>query len=407
MSLRKRVRLILPSIAVCALLCACTPDVLETTTPSTLSVSRPAEVSVPSENVLPESTEALTLPSEPVLETVPAIAIFDPMELVSSLSIEELAGQILLARCPDIGALADLQSYHLGGYILFGRDFAGQTPDTIKKALTFWQESAEIPLLIAVDEEGGTVTRVSSYAAFRSRRFPSPRKLYADGGLSLVMETETEKCALLSSLGINMNMAPVCDVTTDPSAFMYARSLGLSPQLTGEVIAEMVRTMKEGQIASVLKHFPGYGNNTDTHIGIAVDERGLSVLEKCDLVPFEAGILAGCDAVLVSHTIVACLDEAMPASLSPAVHRYLRDEMGFGGVIVTDDLSMGAITELYGAEEAAVLAVLAGNDLLCVTDYPRQHAAIVHAAQQGRIPMELLQQAAARVIALKHGLGLL
>jgi beta-N-acetylhexosaminidase len=261
--------------------------------------------------------------------------------------------------------------------------------------------------LIAVDEEGGTVTRVSRYPQFRESLFPSPRSLYEQGGLPLLLETEQEKCRLLRSLGINVNMAPVCDVTDDPWAFMYDRSLGLSPEETGAAIAAMVQVMTEEQVGSVLKHFPGYGNNTDTHTGIAVDDRPLEQLEAADLVPFAMGMEAGAGAVLVSHTFVNALDTELPASLSPAVNRYLREEMGFAGVIVTDDLVMQAITDLYGAEEAAVLAVLAGNDLLCSSEYVVQYNAVLQAVQEGRIPEEQLNAAAARVLQWKYDLGLL
>ena len=160
-------------------------------------------------------------------------------------------------------------------------------------------------------------------------------------------------------------------------------------------------------MGSVLKHFPGYGENDDTHTGFARDSRTLEELEQWDLIPFRAGIDAGCGAVLVEHTIVDAFDPELPASLSPEVHRYLREEMGFRGVIVTDDLQMQAITDAYGPEEAAVLAVLAGNDLLCSTDYRIQYEAVLEAVQSGRIPMETLDAAALRVLTWKQNLGLL
>ena len=333
---------------------------------------------------------------------------FDPDIVMDTMSPEQLVGQLFLARCPsDETALTDLARYHLGGYILFGRDFEEQSPITIKTTISSYQSTSNIPLLIAVDEEGGTVTRVSSQPLLRDEKFPSPRQLYANGGLNLLIQTETEKCHLLANLGINVNMAPVCDISTDPKAFMYDRSLGLEPNQTGSCIAAIVDTMSDLQIGSVLKHFPGYGNNADTHNAIAVDNRTLSTLVQVDLVPFRAGIEAGCDAILISHTVVTCLDEKMPASLSAPVIAYLREELGFTGVVVTDDLSMGAITRQYGAEEAAVLAILAGNDLLCSSDYGIQYQAVLSAVQDGRIPMERIRHAVSRVLRWKYALGLL
>ena len=264
-----------------------------------------------------------------------------------------------------------------------------------------------MPLLIAVDEEGGTVTRVSRYPAFRSEPFPSPRELYAAGGMEAVLNAEKEKAQLLTGLGINVAMGPVCDIATEPSAFLYRRSLGQNPEETGRFAANTVSLYRSSGLGSVLKHFPGYGSNADTHTGIAVDRRTLARLEEEDLVPFRSGIAAGCSCILVSHTVVTALDDSLPASLSPAVHDYLRNALGFTGVIMTDDLVMQAITDAYGAEEAAVLAVLAGNDLLCSTEYAVQYGAVLSAVQDGRIPEALLDAAVMRVLQWKRDLGLI
>lgn len=327
--------------------------------------------------------------------------------LLENMSLEEKVGQIFLARCPSEKALAHIEAYHLGGYILFGVDFHDKTPEIVTDTIAAYQESSAIPLLIAVDEEGGIVCRVSSYTPFRENRFLSPRELYAQGGMELILQTEQEKCTLLKSLGINVNAAPVCDITTDPDAFMYSRSLGQSPEETGKFIVGVTNIQQKYQLGGILKHFPGYGNNTDTHTGIAVDERTLEELEAMDLVPFAAGIEAGCGAIMVSHTFINCLDTKLPASLSPAVHNYLRNKMNFDGVIVTDDLVMQAITDLYGAEEAAVLAVLAGNDLLCSTEYETQYAAVLQAVKNGRISQDQLNQSVTRVLQWKLDIGLI
>ncbi len=329
-------------------------------------------------------------------------------QILADMTIEEKVGQLFLARCPsNAAAVTDVQTYHLGGYILFGRDFKNSTPAKVKTTIADYQSAAEVPLLIAVDEEGGTVTRVSYYSQYRASKFRAPRDLYNQGGLNLILKTEKEKCTLLTSLGINVNMAPVCDITTDSASFMYKRSLGQSPAETARFIRSVVDVMADYDVGSVLKHFPGYGNNTDTHVGIAVDNRTLDELEAVDLVPFAAGIDAGCGAILVSHTFVNCMDKTYPASLSPAVHDYLRREMDFDGVIVTDDLVMQAITNLYGAGESAVLAVLAGNDLLCSSEYKVQYKAVLEAAKTGRIPASLLNAAVRRVLRWKKQLGLL
>ena len=367
------------------------------------SQSVPAAVSLPSlTETIPQS--ATTAPAATEQETIPV----DPVrQMISDMSLEQRVGQLFLARCSADTAVEDVQKYHLGGLVLFGDDFEGQTPDSMKQAIAAYQEAAEKPLLIAVDEEGGDVTRISRFPAFRDRRFCSLRKCYDRGGLEAVLTEEEEKCRLLSDLGINVNLGPVCDITTDADAFMYSRSLGQDSQTTADMVASIVNLMGAFRVGSVLKHFPGYGNNTDTHTGIAVDSRSLSELEAQDFIPFTAGIQAGCGAVMVGHIIVEAFDPELPASLSPAVHRYLREDLGFSGVIMTDDLVMQAITDQYGAGEAAVMAVLAGNDLLCSTEYAVQYEAVLQAVLDGRIDIDVLNRAVRNVLEWKISLGLL
>ena len=356
------------------------------------------------------SAPTQTIPSPTV--TAPAEttqpAVMDPVEsLLNSMTVEERVGQVFLARCNAETAPEDIKAYHLGGLILFSQDFEGETPDSLRQKIQEYQLLSKLPMLMAVDEEGGTVTRISRYSAFRDQKFPSPRDAYRSGGMTGALQNEQDKCELLSSLGLNVNMGPVCDLSDDPNGFMYPRSLGQTPETTGEFIAFTVDLMERSQIGSVLKHFPGYGNNSDTHVGIAVDSRSLEELEQQDLVPFQYGIRAGCGAILVSHTIVESLDGELPASLSPAVHAYLRKNMGYEGVIMTDDLVMQAITDLYGAGEAAVMALQAGNDLLCVTDYAVQYDAVLSAVLDGRISVETLDRAVYRLLKWKMDLGLL
>lgn len=373
------------------LLCGCAAQEAAQT-----SVSTVAPTAAP-------TTPPTTAPTQPA-PTEPE----DPIRLMlNQMSLEERVGQLFLARCDANTAVTDLQTYHLGGFVLFAQDFEGQTPDSLREKLTSYQSTAKIPMLIAVDEEGGTVTRVSRYSAFRASPFLSPREYYEQGGMELVVQAEEEKSQLLHDLGISVNLGPVCDLADDPQAFMYQRSMGSDIQTVSDFVTGTVQIMGENSIGSALKHFPGYGNNTDTHTGMAVDSRTLDELAQRDLLPFAAGIQAGCDAILVSHTIVEAFDPSLPASLSPAVHQYLREDMSFSGVILTDDLVMQAITDTYGAGEAAVMAVLAGNDLLCSTEYATQYQAVLDAVLEGRIDIDVLNQAVRHVLQWKIDLGLL
>ena len=328
-------------------------------------------------------------------------------ELLDGMTLEEKVGQMFIARCPETDAAQLAADYHLGGYILFGRDFKDKTAEQVTTDIQSCQDAAEIPLLIAVDEEGGTVNRVSSNPNLRSSPFRSPQSLYSEGGLELVRSDAQEKCRLLESLGININFAPVCDVSQDPADFIYDRTLGRDAQETSQYVAAVVETMAEEGMGSVLKHFPGYGNNTDTHTGVAYDDRPYDTFLTSDFLPFQAGIDVGADMVLVSHNIVSAMDEASPASLSPEVHRVLREDLGFTGVIVTDDLVMDGVRDFAGDDEAAVLAVQAGNDLLCCTDFQTQVPAVLAAVESGEITEEQIDAAVLRVLTMKLRLGIL
>lgn len=386
----------LPFFLCCLLLTGCAAE------------SVPAGATVPTQaSAAPTTAQTVPVTIVQETETTETIPIDPVRQMISDMSLEQRVGQLFLARCNRETAASDVKKYHLGGLVLFGEDFEGQTVDSMKQTISAYQEAADKPLLIAVDEEGGDVTRISRFSAFREKRFASLGKRYAQGGLEAVLTEEEDKCRLLSELGINVNLGPVCDVTTDSDAFMYARSLGQDAETTAQVTAGIVNLMGDFQVGSVLKHFPGYGNNADTHTGIAVDSRPLSELEERDFIPFTAGIQAGCDAVMVGHIISEALDTELPASLSPAVHRYLRENMGFTGVIMTDDLVMQAISDLFGAGEAAVMAVLAGNDLLCSTEYAVQYQAVLQAVLDGRIDIDVLNSAVRHVLEWKISLGLL
>ena len=333
----------------------------------------------------------------------------DPAEVyVDGLTLEQQVAQLFFTRCPDVGAADLAAQYDIGGYILFGRDFEGQTPESVTQTIQSYQDAAATPMLIGVDEEGGTVTRVSLYSAFRAAgRFQSPQALFAEGGLQRIEEDTVEKDALLASLGINVNLAPVCDVSTDPADFINARAFGQDAEATSEYVRTVVQQMKSDGMGMVLKHFPGYGSNVDTHTGIAHDTRPIEQFRQSDFLPFATGIEAGAQAVLVCHNIVACMDDTLPASLSPAVHDVLRDELGFEGVIMTDDLVMQAITDYTGDADAAVLAVQAGNDMLISSDFVTQYNAVLAAVEDGTITADRIRESAVRVVRWKIELGLI
>ena len=327
-------------------------------------------------------------------------------KMLDNMSVEEKVGQMFMVRVPKEYADKRVSEYHLGGYIMFGRDFDNKTKEEVINNIASWQEASDIPMLIGVDEEGGTVNRISTNTEFRSEPFKSSQELYAEGGFDLIYEDTIIKANFLKELGINVNFAPVVDVSTNPDDYIYKRSFGKNANLTSEYAEVVVRAMKESNIASVLKHFPGYGNNADTHTGISIDNRTLETFKENDFLPFEAGIKAGANMVLVSHNIVTNMDSNNPASLSTRVHEILRNDLGFAGVIITDDLYMDAISKNYDSS-VAVLAILAGNDLICTTDFESQIPEVIAAVEDGTISIDRINESVRRILELKLELNLI
>lgn len=326
---------------------------------------------------------------------------------ISQMTTEEKVGQMFYVRCPDTNALEQINQYHIGGYILFGKDFENKTKEEVTNTIQSYQNKAKIPLLIGVDEEGGTVVRVSSNPNLRESPFLSPKDTFAYGGWDGIINDAEEKAKLLLSLGINVNMAPDCDITSDTNGFMYDRSFSDNVDDVDKFVSTVVSTSKENHLGTVLKHFPGYGNNVDTHTGIAYDNRDYSEFTKKDFKPFISGINAGADCILVSHNIVNCMDKNHPASLSENVHKIIRNQLNFNGVIMTDDLIMDAITQFTGDESAAVIATKAGNDLLCCSSVDTQYPAVLNAVKNNEIPISQINESVKRILKWKIDLGIL
>ena len=381
---------------------------------STAGCAKPdnsTEPATPDQQVEP----APTVPQEPVLtpeeqaeqERLAAEQAREKrlQTLLDSMTLEEKVGQLFFVRCPTENAVEDISTYHLGGYLLFSRDFKDGdnwlTKEQFLEKIQSYQDVAEIPLFIGSDEEGGTVTRASRNPNLFSETFKSPQKLNYIGGIEEILRDTDTRSRELRALGINVNFAPVCDVSTDPKDFIYDRTLGQDANMTADYVRLVVPAMTEGGTLPVLKHFPGYGNNVDTHTGIAVDLRPMETFENSDLLPFQAGIEAGAPFVLVSHNIVTCMDADLPASLSPAVHRVLREACGFEGIAITDDLAMDAVQAYAKDGAVAVMALQAGNDMIITTDYRTQIPAVIAAVQDGTLDESVIDNACLRVLRCK------
>ena len=329
-------------------------------------------------------------------------------EKMEDMSIEEKVGQMILARCPsDDTAISEISALNPGGYVLFSRDFKDKTKSEVKETIASYQKASKIPMIIAVDEEGGMVVRVSSNRNLSSYTFKSPQDLYNEGGYELIKADTKNKAKLLLDLGINLNLAPVADVATNPSDYMFARSFGKDANKTAEYVKDVVEVCNSLNLGTTLKHFPGYGSNSDTHTDISIDKKTKEQFDTVDLIPFKEGIKSGVPSIMVSHNIVECYDKDIPSSLSKPVHDLLRNDLGFTGVIITDDLIMKGITNYTDGKNAAVLAVSVGNDMLISSDFKNDKNAILEAVKNGTISEDVINTAVKRILSWKYSLGLI
>jgi len=326
----------------------------------------------------------------------------EAMKTLNRLTLEEKIGQMFLVRCPVEEDLNSFLTLNPGGFILFGRDFIDKTKEEVVLNIKSYQSSSKIPMIIGVDEEGGTVVRASSNSLLSNERFKSPQELYKIGGLNEIENDAILKSEFLLNLGINLNLAPVADVSVNETDFINQRSFGKSAEKTSEYVKTVVNAMKKSGISGTLKHFPGYGNNVDTHTGSAYDKRPYDSFLESDFLPFIAGIETGAESILVSHNVIESMDKNLPASLSKNVHNILRDNLEFTGIIMTDDLSMGAIQELEGTQSPEVIAVQAGNDMLIVTDFITSYNSLLSAVKSGKISEEIIDTSVLRILKWKY-----
>lgn len=393
------------------------PEVVPDAEIITETVTEPAAEIVPGEDVsaVPEivvtpEPEIIPEPEEnPVEEVLPEtpeqVRERRISEELAKMTLREKLGQMFMPAYSSAAA-SQITEYAFGSYILFAADFETETADSLSSKMAALQDAAKYGLLTAVDEEGGTVTRISRFTQYRAEKFKSPRTLYSWGGMELIRSDAAEKAALLKSLGLNLNMAPVADISQNESDFMYWRSVGLDAEGTAEFVRTVIRESALSGVGSVAKHFPGYGSVADTHTGMAYDSRSLDELRAKDFVPFAAAVEEGVCAILVSHIITESIDAEKPASVSAKTVALLRDELGYDGIIMTDDLAMAGITDYCTTGNAALEAILAGCDMLCCSNWSAQYPAVWEAVGNGTVTEERLNESAARILRVKYDMGL-
>ena len=317
---------------------------------------------------------------------------------LNSLSLAEKIGQLLLARYDD-NALENISKYNPSGFVFYSKDFEDKTKDEVKDMIINLQKESKIPLLTAVDEEGGSVVRVSSNKNLRDEPFKSSKELYDEGGFAKITEDTKEKSKLLASLGLNLNLAPVVDVSTSEDDYIYPRAFGYDEDLTSEYAKTVIEASKGLGVSYTLKHFPTQATENDPHSSQPVDNSSLDDINNKYLLPFKAGIDAGAESVLISHNVVNNLDDTAPASLSVTVHNLLRNDLNFTGIIITDDLDMKALEEV---DDTEIKALIAGNNLIITTDYASSFQNIKTAVEEDTLSEDLIDNLTLNVIAWKY-----
>ena len=372
----------------------------------TAAVPAPAPEAAPTAAVpSPESTPT------PALTPVPEP---DPFaEQLAAMTVEEKVGQLLIGgfEGTEIGDQATrlVQEYQVGGLILYGRNIAGAgqlvTLTNGLKALN----GDGIPLFLSIDQEGGGVDRMPPEV----RRTPGAYCVGQTGSVPAAQSYGDVLAAECAAFGLNLDFAPVLDVWSNPgNTVIGQRAFSADARTVAGGGPAAARGMMDQGIIPAVKHFPGHGDTAvDSHVGLPVVDKSPEELEETELIPFRAAIQsAGTDgqvpAVMVAHILLTQLDPERPASLSPAVVTgLLREELGFAGAVLTDALTMGAVTQSYGLGEAAVLAVEAGCDILLVChgqdSVPAVRTALLEAAASGRITAERLDESVYRILRLK------
>lgn len=348
---------------------------------------------------------APAVPAAPVPTTAAAGPAERAAAMVSSMTTQERAASVVMGHIAstDTATLAGYmaQDGGLGGFILMGANVP-ESEEALRSVTAALSADGGIPPLIAIDQEGGPVSRLDwdRFAAAPTLKGAPPSDTAA---------AFTGRASLVARGGANVNFGVVADTTSDRSSFIFGRSLGADPASAAERVAAAV-TSEEQFVASTLKHFPGHGAAPgDSHALIPSTPVTLEQWMGADAVPFIAGIDAGASLLMFGHLAYTAIDPA-PASLSARWHEIAREELGFDGVTVTDDLGMLQSTGIAAYADPvdnAVAALAAGNDLVLTIAHSspatatRLVAGIAAAVEAGRLPAERLQQAAERVLTLR------
>lgn len=336
----------------------------------------------------------------------------DPIHKLKELSISEKVGQLIIAGMDgtevDEAAKELIRTYNVGGFIFYSANIkkeneAVQLFNDLRQLNT--QQKSGVPLFMSVDEEGGKVSRMPP----TFKKIPSAKKVGDTKNEQLATQIGKVIGDQLQSFGLNMDYAPVLDVNSNPkNPVIGDRAYGNEINIVSQMGIAVMKGLQERNIIPVVKHFPGHGDTSvDSHIGLPIVNHNLKRLRELELVPFKQAIAKGADAVMIAHILMPEIDKDAPASFSSIIiHDLLREELGFTGVVISDDMTMGAITEHYDMGEAAVKFIQAGGNVVLVghgmENIQSVVKALTEAVQQGEITPQMLDERVTQVLQLKQ-----
>ncbi len=333
--------------------------------------------------------------------------------MISNMGLHEKIGQMFMIGIEETAMNDDLENYikerFPGGSILFGRN--SQDPDQLLELINSLKKvnSGRIPLFVSVDEEGGSVSRMPS----QLHELPSAWSIGELDDDLPAYELGSLLAQKIEIFGFNMDFAPVLDIWSNPkNTVIGERAFGTTAEIVSRHGIPLMKGIRENGVIPVVKHFPGHGDTeTDSHVGLPAVSHDIESLNGFELVPFKKAIEENADAVMIAHILMNRIDPKNPASLSETViSKLLREEMGFEGVVITDDMTMGAITKNYDIGEAAVRSIIAGSDIILVCHGYDKQAEAIDAVRQsvesGLIDQGRIDKSVARILKLKDKYGL-
>lgn len=343
-------------------------------------------------------------------------------KIVNNMTLEEKVGQIFMvapeAVDKDGGSTTvfteniekEIEKYNLGGYILFASNI--ENPTQTQELINGLKKSSKIQPFVGVDEEGGRVARIGKNSAMGVEKIEPMAQVGKSQNYERANEIGTTIGKYIKNLGFNLDFAPDTDVLTDSNNTEIGdRSFGNDLEVVGKMATEVIKGLQSENVSAVLKHFPGHGGSIgNSHQGFSLSNRTEEELKKCEIVPFKTAIENGADCVMVAHmSLPNVTGDNIPATLSKkVVTDMLKTELNFKGVVFSDSMSMGAITENYGTGDACVKAVEAGIDMVLMPEnLDEAYNAVLEAVKNGKISQERLDDAVSRIIKAKIQRGII